>query len=100
MAYKHACSSSALRLTARKAHTSRPDRGVQSVRHLLDILFQHGGVNSSRQIGSVFRDTQQDIVAHRSDEQARDLWGIGCGRRFERIRGSGGAVNVPVDLTA
>src|SRR5438128_2514362 len=100
MAHKHACSGSALCLTARKANASRPDRGVQSMRHLLDILFQHGGVNSSRQIGSVFRDTQQDIVAHRSAEQARDLRSIGCVRRFEEIRWIGDALTVPVDLTA
>src|SRR5215469_13833873 len=99
MAYEHACSSSALHLTAREANTARPDRGVQSVRHLLDVLFQHGGMNSSRQIGCVFRDTQQDIVAHRGAEQARDLRSIGCVRRFEEISGIGDALTVPVDFS-
>src|SRR5258708_3795600 len=73
MAHKHACSGSALCLTARK-------------------------VNSSRQIGSVLRNTQQDIVAHCSTEQARDLRSIGCVRRFEEIRGISDELTVPVDL--
>src|SRR5258706_4838367 len=98
MAHKHACSGSALCLTARKANTSRPDRSVQSMRHLLDILFQYGGVNSSQQIDSVLRDTQQDIVAHRSAEQARDLRSIGCVRRVEGIHWISDEVTVPVDL--
>ncbi len=87
-----------LRLPAGEPRAARPDDRLETPLQRGDVAFQRRPAHRHGQGGFARRQAEQDVVAQRLAEEARDLGRIGDARRHAPGRRIGDAPPVPADL--